>query len=451
MTRILQWIINIGYFIVGILFLPVVLYRMIKSKRYLRGWSDRLGFIPKRFGERPAIWIHSVSVGEVNAARSLIERLKQQLPFYEIFVSTTTDTGYDRAVKLYGEDNVFFFPFDFSFTISNALRRLKPAMVILVELEVWPNLVLQSEKRGIPVVLVNGRITERSLSRYRLVSAIVKKIFNKLDCVMVQDNTYRQRFISIGVNPSNIIVTGSLKWDGASAADSMESQYALARAVGINTDYPLIVAGSTGDDIEEEAIIRAYQQLRSQFDNLQLAIIPRKPERFDYVAEIINSRGFYAVRRSKYPDGTAGPSGMVSGRATIILGDTMGELRKFYALASVVFVGRTIADMGGSDVMEVAALGRPTVIGSHYDNFKDAVDKLRQADAIEIVDKPEKLASVIGAILGDQSKARKMGENARNVVLANQGATQKTVEKLCEILGMEYDKTERGIATPVLK
>ena len=450
MRLILQWIVNIGYIIAGILFLPIVVYRMITSKRYLRGWHNRMGFIPKRYGQRPAIWIHAVSVGEVNAVRSLIKKLMQQLPFHEIFVSTTTDTGYDRAVSLYGEDNVFFFPFDFSLSIAKALKRLNPQLIILAELEVWPNLVLQAKKRNIPVILINGRITEKSLERYKIVSGLINRIFNQLDCVMVQDNTYRQRFESLGVEPDKIIITGSLKWDGASSAESIVNQDRLAKALGINMQHPLIVAGSTGDDLEEEAILRAYQQLRSRFSNLQLAIIPRKPERFDHVANIISSRGFYPVRRSQYPDGTQGPSGIISGKTAIVLGDTMGELRKFYALARVVFVGRTLVEMGGSDVMEVAALAKPIVIGQHYDNFKDAVEKLREANAIEIIDKPERLAGVISEILADATKAQTMGENARKVVRENQGATKKTVAKICDILGMEYDETERNIATPKL-
>ncbi len=450
MKLIIQWIANIGYFIAGLLFLPIAIYRMITSKRYLRGWKHRFGFIPKRYGDRPAIWLHAVSVGEVNAIRALIERLKQQLPFYEIFVSTTTDTGYDRAVSLYGEDNVFFFPFDFSWNIARAINRLRPNIIILAELEVWPNLVLEAQKKDIPVILINGRITEKSLSRYKIVKGLIKSIFNQLECVLVQDSTYRQRFESLGVKPEKICVTGSLKWDGASNINEIGDYDVLAKALGINREYPLIVAGSTGDDLEEEAIIRAYQQLRSQFDNLQLAIIPRKPERFDHVAEIISSRGFYPVRRSEHPDGTEGPSGIVSGRTAIVLGDTMGELRKFYALASVVFVGRTLAEMGGSDVMEVAALGKPIVIGPHYDNFKDAVEKLKSAGAIEIIDRPEKLAAAIRDILSNKDKAEDMGKNAEKVVMNNRGATRKTAEKICNILGMEYDETERNIATPKL-
>ncbi len=450
MKLILQWIINIGYIIAGLLFLPVVIYRMITSKRYLRGWKNRLGFIPKRYTNQPAIWIHAVSLGEVNAVKSLIDRLKQQLPFHEIFVSTTTDTGYDRAVSLYGQDNVFFFPFDFSWTIKKAINRLRPELIILAELEIWPNLVLQAKKRDIPVILINGRITEKSMSRYSIVKGLLKPIFNQLDCFMVQDRTYRQRFEALGVEPNKIIITGSLKWDGAISADKIENQESLANALGINKQYPLIVAGSTGDDLEEEAIIRAYQQLRSQFSNLQLAIIPRKPERFEHVASIISSRGFYPVKRSEHPDGTQGPSGIISGRTAIVLGDTMGELRKFYALSSVVFVGRTLVEMGGSDVMEVAALGKPIIIGPHYDNFKDAVEKLKQAGAIKIIDKPEKLAGAIGDILSNRDKAILMADNAKKVVQQNQGATKQTVEKICEILNMEYDETERNIATPKL-
>ncbi len=443
----IQWLANFGYIIAGILFLPIVIYRMIFQKRYLRGWKNRLGFVPKRYGQRPAIWIHAVSLGETNAAKPLIERLRQQLPFHEIFVSTTTDTGYDRASKLYGSENVFFFPFDFSCTMSKAMKRLNPSLVVLMELEVWPNLATIANRLKIPVVIANGRLTKRSLDRYKLLGPLAKGIFGSLTIIMVQDEIYRKRFLNLGIESSKLLVTGSLKWDGASLAEKISGVQELSEALRIDPNKKLLVAGSTGDDLEEEAIIRSYQQLRTQHNDLQLAVIPRKPERFDSVAKILSSRGFHVIRRTKYPDGTLAPDGPVAGKPTVILGDTMGELRKFYSLASVIFVGRTLVPMGGSDVMEVAALSKPMIIGPHFEHFKDAVNKLLEADAITIAEQPEKLAGIIEKLLTDEGARNILAKNAKNVVIENQGATRKTVERLCDILEMEYDKTERGIAT----
>jgi len=451
MKHMFRWLANSGYVVAGLIFLPFAVYRMAREKRYLRGWRNRFGFVPLRLGERPAIWIHAVSLGEVNSAKPLADRLKQQLPFHEIYVSTNTDTGYDRAVKLFGDDYVFFSPFDFSFCVSRAIRRLRPSLIALVELEVWPNLLSMAKERSIPVAVVNGRITERALGRYKLLGPLVRRIFGQLSAVLAQDETYRQRFLDLGVAADKIWVTGSLKWDGATVSDQVPGQDALAQALGIDRTKELLVAGQTGDEIEEEAVIRCYQQLRTRWSDIQLAIIPRKPERFTQVAKLMNSRGYYVARRSEYPDGSLPPGRFVGAKPVAILGDTMGELRKFYALATVVFVGRTLVPMGGSDVMEVAALGRPVVVGPHVENFTDAVNKLMAAGAAEQVDKPERLAGVIGQILSDRSRLIKMSASAREVVRSNQGATRKTTERLCELLEMEYDPTERGIATPKLK
>ncbi|MFA5864376.1 MAG: 3-deoxy-D-manno-octulosonic acid transferase [Phycisphaerae bacterium] len=451
MKLFFRWLANIGYVLAGLIFLPLAIYRMVRQGRYRRGWKNRCGFVPLRLGERPGIWIHAVSMGEVNAVKPLADRLKQQLPFHEIFISTNTDTGFDRAVKLFGEDYVFFSPFDFSFCVSRAFRRLRPSLIVLMELEVWPNMLSLAREQNIPVVIANGRLTERSARRYKLLGPIVRNIFDQLTLVMAQDDNYRRRFDDLGMGANKVVVTGSLKWDGAPLADSVPSQNDLAGALGIDPLKGLLVAGSTGDDVEEEAVIRAYQQLRSRYNELQLAIIPRKPERFDHVARLINSRGFYPVRRSEFPDGSVPPGRVVAGRPVVFLGDTMGELRKFYGLATAVFVGRTLVPMGGSDVMEVAALGKPAIVGPHVENFTDAVDKLISAGAALQVDRSERLANIIDQILSDKTKLAQMSAAAREVVRSNQGATTRTATYICDILGMEYDQTQRGIASPKLK
>jgi len=451
MKHVFRWLANIGYVLAGLVFLPVAVYRMVSAKRYLRGWRHRFGFVPLRLGERPSIWIHAVSMGEVNAAKPLADRLKQQLPFHEIYVSTNTDTGYDRAVKLFGDDFVFFSPFDFSFCVSRAFRRLRPSMIVLVELEVWPNLLSIAKDRSVPVAVVNGRITERAMNRYKLLGPLARRIFGQLSAVLAQDEVYRNRFLELGVAPEKIGVTGSLKWDGATISDEVPGQDALAQALGIDRSKELLVAGQTGDEIEEEAVIRCYQQLRSRWNDIQLVIVPRKPERFNPVAKLMAARGYHVVRRSEFPDGANPPGRFVGARPVAILGDTMGELRKFYALATVAFVGRSLVPMGGSDVMEVAALGKPPVVGPHVSNFADAVGKLLSAGAALQVDQPERLAGVIGEVLSDRAKLGQMSASAREVVQSNQGATRRTAERLCELVGMEYDPTERGIATPRMK
>jgi len=452
MDRLQSWLANVCYMIGGVVFLPVLLYRMAFSGRYRRGWAHRLGFVPLRCTDRPVIWIHAVSVGEVNATRTLVDRLRQQLPLYEIYVSVTTDTGYDRACALYGRDNVMFYPFDLTFTMGPALRRLRPALIILMELEVWFNLVLLASRfePKIPVMVANGRITQRSVQRYGWVRWFAKGMFDRLALVLAQDETYGRRFSQLGVPVERIATVGSLKWDTATVAEAVEGADQLASAMGIDPDRPLLVAGSTGQETEEEAILRAYRQVWVHHDRLQLAIVPRKPERFEVVAKLIRARGFEVVRRSRHADGSPG-GGLVAGRPVVFLGDTMGELRKFYSLATVVFVGRSLVPMGGSDVMEVAGLGKPMVFGPFMDNFAEAAEKLLEADAAVRVEKEEKLAATVDELLADAERLQRMSHAARQVVLANQGATARTVERVCQVLGMEYDRTERAVATPRLQ
>jgi len=453
MRRVLTIFLDCAYLVVALFYLPVVVYRLIVAGRYRHGWAARLGWVPKRYSSRPCIWLHAVSVGEVNAIRTLVDRLIQQLPFYEVMVSTTTDTGYNRATRLFGPDRVFFFPLDFSCSMTLAFRRLNPALVILVELEVWPNLTLAAKKRSVPIVVVNGRLTERSLRRYRLAKPLTRWMFSQLDRVLVQDETYRRRFIELGVPAEKILATGSLKWDTAEIDESslQELIRTVARAVGIDQDKSLLVAGSTADTIEEEAIIRAYQQLRVHRPHLQLVIAPRKPERFDQVAKLIKSRGFDVIRRSEHLDGTTLPREASLTRSRVVLLDTLGELRQLYALATVVIVGRTFVPFGGSDVMEIAALGKAMVLGPYTANFADAVDKLLAHDAAIQVESSEKLASTIEGLLSDPSALERIASRAREVVKAERGATLRTVRQICELLGYEYDETHRGIATPQLR
>lgn len=451
MRRMLSIVLDVGYVLAGLAYAPIAIYRVLFAGRYRRGWAQRLGGVPRRYGERPGIWIHAVSVGEVNAIRTVVEALGRQLPFHEVYISTTTDTGYARAVSLFGEYRVFFFPFDFSLTMAWAFRRLRPSLVALAELEVWPNLVMEAKRHAVPVVVINGRVTETASGRYAWAAPLTRWLFGQLDAVLVQDAAYRQRFLQLGVADDRLHETGSLKWDTAGGDPSSPGDESLADAVGLDREKPVLVTGSTADTIEEEAIIRAYQQLRRRCPDLQLVIAPRKPERFDLVARLIRARGFKVVRRSQHPDGTVLARSESVVASPVVLLDTLGELRRVYALASVVIVGRTFVPLGGSDVMEIAALGKAMVIGPSVENFADAVSKLIAHQAAIQLDGTEKLASSIEHLLADRARLETIGQRAVEVVNAERGATERTVRHVCGLLGYEYDATERGIATPQLK
>ncbi len=430
----MRWVANVIYLLAGIAYLPVLLYEMLFLGKNRRGWRQRLGFVPFFNPSVKRIWIHAVSLGEMNATQTLVEHLRLRLPDVELVFSTTTDTGYARGLQLYGQANVFRFPLDLSFIVSRALKRISPSLLVLVEQEVWYNLLHGANRRGIPVAIVNGRLTERSAGRLALLGGVTHSMFSRLSWIGAQDEAIANRFADLGACKENIQVTSSLKWDSASVVDRVDGSDALAAALGITGEAPLWVCGSTGPG-EEKMILDAYLSLLAESEAsaqiLQLAIIPRKPERFDEVARLIQASGFNCIRRSEHGDGARLSSN--SNRA-IILGDTMGELRKFYSLADTVFVGRTLVPMGGSDPMEVAALGKPIIIGPHTENFALPVQAFREKNAIREIECAGVLGSAVASLLSDKVARETMGQQARRVVLDNQGATARTVDALVRVL-----------------
>lgn len=435
-------LLDLLYIPIALLYLPVLLYQMAVLKKNRRGWGERLGGVPRRAGHRPCIWIHAVSLGEVNATRRLAEEIESRLPGCAIALSTTTDTGYAAARRHYPEHIVFRYPLDFSFAVRRALDRIRPDAVVLMELEAWPNFVGLAARRGIPVGIANGRVTEaRSMRRYRrpLIRGLARRMFSQLAWTAAQNETYAARFAELGARRESICVTGSMKYDTAVIGDCIPGDAELAEAMGIDRAAPLVVAGSTGPG-EEAIVLEAYAALRARFPGLQLAIIPRKPERFEETARLIETRGYVCRRRSRCPDGAAeaidpgARRGEAERGGTLFLGDTLGELRKFYALAEAVFVGRTLVPLGGSDLMEVAALGRPMCFGPHVENFAEAAEALLAAEAAMRVPEAGALADVLGRLLEDRDSARRMGALAREVVRRNTGATRKTVDLLCASL-----------------
>jgi 3-deoxy-D-manno-octulosonic-acid transferase len=414
---------------------PKLIYRMLRHKRYLTGWEQRFGKISRKHPDKKCIWLHAVSVGEVNAAKTIITALANQLPDYEIAVSTTTDTGFARASEIYKNHTVFYFPLDFSFIMKKAFKNLNPAVCLLMELEVWPNLVSIAQKSGIPVVVVNGRISDRSFPKYKLIKSITRRIFRKTSLILAQTDEYASRFKALGCPAQNVIVTGSLKYDTAQITDKIEGTDILAEKLNISENQKLWVAGATGND-EEIPLIKIYKELIEQkkFTSLRLAIIPRKPERFDEVAQLICRLGLPLVRYSQVKDNPSPPE---TDSRTVILGDTMGDLRKFYSLATVIFVGRSLVPMGGSDMAEAAALGRCTTFGPYTFNFKQTVDVLlKDNGAIQVKD-TDHLLSTLEKCLGEPDYAKQIARNGQNVIRRNQGATKKTIEQIKKLLTKE--------------
>ncbi len=432
----MRWLTDAVYLLVGLMYLPVAIYQAVFKGKNRRGWRQRFGHVPKFDSSRRRIWVHAVSLGEMNATPRLVAALREQCPDLDLVFSSTTDTGFARGVQLYGLEYVFRFPLDFSRAVERALNRIRPSMIVLVELEVWPNLVRLAEQHDIPVVVVNGRLTDRSARRLARVRFAARSMFERLTWVGAQDEEIASRFRRLGVNPKSVEVTSSLKWDTTLIGNRVDGSDELAAALGLDVLKALWVCGSTGPG-EESVILDAFRlilecnSLKPGSEHPRLAIIPRKPERFDDVAKLIEHAGYTCIRRSRCPDGET-PATWTTG--SVILGDTMGELRKFYSLATIVFVGRSLVPMGGSDPMEVAGLAKPIIVGPHMNNFDQPVRKLREKDALREVDSSHSLASVVRDILADRQLATAMGNRAREVVLANQGATLRTCERLIQLL-----------------
>jgi 3-deoxy-D-manno-octulosonic-acid transferase len=407
-------------------------------RRWKRGPSgvplrEYFGHVPSRPVSAQCIWVHGVSLGEVNATRTLVTELRRHAPDVVVALSSSTRTGLTQARKLYPQHVTFRFPLDFSRAIDNVLASIRPSLIVLMELEVWPNLIERATAAGIPVVIANGRVTaEKSVRRFNWPIArwFARRMFRQIRWVGAQDQTYAQRFVELGVPTERVVVTGSVKYDAADTGDRIEGQEELAAAMGVDTQRPLWVCGSTGDN-EEALILDAYERLRGEFPSLQLAVIPRRPERFDEVAQLIVQRGYACLRRSTgaplLPAGVAEPR-------PVYLGDTMGELRKFYALATVVFVGRSLVPMGGSDVMEVAGLAKPVLVGPYTDNFVEAVGLLLAEGGAARTASVAELAATIASLLKEPQRCRQMGLAARATVVRRRGATAATVETLLAML-----------------
>lgn len=442
-------ILDLIYAVLGVILSPWILYRMIFHGRYRYGWAQRFGFVRKNHSAQPCIWIHAVSLGEVNATGTLIEQIERILPQHRIVISTTTDTGMERAKKLYGQRHkVIFWPWDFSWAVARALDRLAPRICVLMELEVWYNFTAVAKKRGVKLIVANGRISSsKGFPRYRKIAPLVRNMFARLDLVLAQDKDYAERFRFLGVPPDRIEIIGTLKYDTAEITDNVPGADEIAQKLMITEKNKIWVCGSTGPD-EEKIILETYKKLKTtkQTAGLRLIIVPRKPERFDEVARLIETYGYGPVRFSEIKQGDQ--KLLSQNGEAVILGDTMGDLRKFYSLADVVFVGRSLVPMGGSDMIEAAALAKPVVVGPYTENFTESVKLLKLGGGIEIVENAEEFTEVTKRLLSAPAAAESLGKLGQKVVAKNQGASKRTAKEIAELLGYQAPLGDNAIATP---
>jgi 3-deoxy-D-manno-octulosonic-acid transferase len=408
---------DVAYMLGGVLLSPF----WARKKR--AGWDERFGkidhMLTRSTGDRPRIVLHTVSVGETAACRSLVPMLAEHA---EVIVSVTTDTGLARARSLYSDCcDVVRTPLDFSWAVRRFLDKTKPGVLGLVELEVWPNLVGQCVARGIPVGVINGRLSARSFKGYRRGRAVIGPSFRRLSFACVQEEAYAERFRVMGVPADRLSVTGSMKWDAAAVVEGTPrtvEAIGLVRTLGLDLDRPIVVGGSTGPG--EEALLHAAVP-----PDVQLVCAPRKPERFDEAASAMPG----CVRRSRLPE-------TARAGATRFLLDSIGELSTLYRVADVVVIGRSFGDLYGSDPMEPAALGLPVLIGPSHSDFESVTGSLAASGGLRVVSR-EGLGEAIGRLLGDEAARAAMGGAARGCVVANQGASARHAGVLLRAAGVE--------------
>ena len=397
----------------------------LRRKRKLGDWPERCGKAAPREGDRPCLWVHGVSVGEVHSARTLVDGFAARHPGWDIVISTVTDTGKDAAARLFPGCRVIRFPIDFSRCVRRSLDRIRPTLIVQMEGDVWPNFVAMAESRGIPVVIVSGRMRDNSFPLLCAMRFFMKKTFARFARVAAQNDEYARRFVSLGVPADRVVVTGSLKWDAVPS--EAPDPRPMRRALGMADDETVLLAASTHSG-EEAILLDAWMALRPQFPKLRLVVVPRRLEEFDLTADAIRARGLVCVRRSS-------AAGEPAPANAVILGDSMGEMMTYYALSDVAFVGKSlIAPGGGQNMIEPAGLGKPVLLGPHTSNFQQVVEALVSAGgAIEVKDASE-LASALKQLLADEPLRASVGAKAKASVDAHRGATARSLDILEEVL-----------------
>jgi 3-deoxy-D-manno-octulosonic-acid transferase len=403
---------------------PLLLLKLRRHPNLGRLLRQRvLGRLPDGIPAGRPVWIHAVSVGEVKAAARLVEEIEREVPGVEVVITVTTDTGYRVARKRYPGRRVEFYPPDFSWIVNNALDALRPDLMILVESEFWPNFMLAAEERGLPVVLVNGKMSPRSASRFAALHLVSKPLLQSIDLLCAQIPAYADRFLSLGVEADRIRVTGNMKFDNIPIKQEHARQNYFGRLLGEEDGSPIVVAGSTHPG-EERALAAMHRRFRESGVPCRLVVVPRHPARADTVEADIRREGGAVVRRSRMgEDSRPGPN-------EIVLLDTVGELEMVYARADVVFVGGTLVPHGGQNMMEPASLGRAVVVGPHVGNFRGEVAMLLEADGIVLARDAQGVEGVIRRWLQDPQDASAYGRRARQVIQDSKGATARTLDML---------------------
>jgi 3-deoxy-D-manno-octulosonic-acid transferase len=423
------WLLNLAY--LGLLFVcsPWLVYSAWRDGKYRHGWSAKFwGMVPASRDPANTIWLHAVSLGEVNLLSVLLDELSRREPRLQFYITTTTLTGYGAACRRYApRHQVSYAPLDFTWAVRRALRHIRPRLLVLAELELWPNLISAAHDSGTRVAIVNGRLSERSWRGYRRLRPIMRRLVQKLDLIAVQTAEYARRFADLGARTDQLVVTGSMKFDGAPLDRGNRATRRLAELADVRETETIWLAGSTFPP-EEQLLLSVFARLAVDWPELRLILVPRHPERFDEVAALLQRSGLPFARRSQLPRAAE------SERPRVLLVDAMGELAAWWGLAQIGFVGGSLGKRGGQNMIEPAGYGVAICFGPRTENFRDVVQAMLDAQAATVVHDAADLEKLVRQCLEVPSWAVAQGERATALVLQNLGAAGRTAEQLIRLL-----------------
>ena len=421
---------------------PHFLFQALAHGKYIDGLRQRLGELP-RIDRKPVIWLHCVSVGETQAARPLARRLRKQFPHHALVVSTITLTGQKLARDVFRADaeHVFYFPFDWRWSVRRALKAINPAVVLIMETELWPNFLRECKAREIPVALVNGRISRQSYRRYKLIKSFLKQVLSSLSIAVMQSERDAERLKALGMPDEKLFTAGNLKFDAEIGSELAGMTAEIKDRFALQSGVPLILAASTHSP-EEEIVLDSLKQLRKK-QPVRLMLAPRHPERFNEVASLVQNSGLVWARRTH-------PRESNDSNAVVILLDTIGELPATYSLADVVFVGGSIVDKGGHNVLEPAAAGAAVVTGVHTHNFQAIVRLMEEAGAIvqlppvESRDAAPELTFALNKLLANADERAELGRRGKQLITDNQGAAERTMKLIAPLLSDDQRQSSQS-------
>jgi 3-deoxy-D-manno-octulosonic-acid transferase len=423
------WVLNAVYCAVLVALSPWLVWRSLRTGRYRQGLRAKLwGDVPSLPPGEPVIWFHGVSVGEIHLLTTIIAAFRKRHPTHRIVVSSTTDTGLQEARVRFPNDTVIPFPFDFSWAVRRVIRCLQPKLIVLAESELWPNFLAVAKGERVPVVVVNGRMSPRSFARQMRFRRLVRRLLLRyVRLFAMQSAEYAERLQKLGVPADRVLVTGSVKYDGATAERDSTKAHELRRLLNLQGDEAILVVGSTHAP-EESLLIEVFRQLREGFPALRMILVPRHPDRFMEVATLLEHSGFDWKRRSRITE-------PLPTMPAILLLDTIGELGAAWGLATIGFTGGSLdGQRGGQSMIEPAGYGVPVAFGPHVWNFRDAATSLVAVGGAKMVQSEAELVPLYSQWLADEAARNAAGQAAQAFVQAQQGATQKTLDALDEVM-----------------